>query len=56
MKTIADSCKEEGFENVAITKALEITRRMLQEKVDINLIASVTGFSTDEILKIQYKL
>ena len=32
-----------------------IVRRMLQEKTDINFIASVTGLSNDEILKIQNK-
>lgn len=64
MRTIADSYREEGFnkgviqgiEKGAMTKAQEITRRMLQEQVDIKLITSVTGLSTDEILKIQNKL
>lgn len=64
MKTIADSYREEGIaigeargiEKGAMTKAQEITRRMLQEQVDIKLITSVTGLSTDEILKIQNKL
>lgn len=64
MRTIADSYREESFEKDIIqsiekgvnTKAIEIIRRMLQEKVDIKLISSVTGLSTDEILKIQNKL
>jgi len=64
MKTIADSYREESFEKDIIqsiekganTKAIEIIRRMLQEKVDIKLISSVTGLSTDAILKIQNKL
>lgn len=64
MRTIADSYREESFEKDIIqgiekganTKAIEIIRRMLQEKVDIKLISSVTGLSTDAILKIQNKL
>ena len=65
---LLDRYREEGFNKCVIqgiengikkgvtTKALEITQRMLHEKVDIKLIASVTGLSTDEILKIQNKL
>jgi len=34
----------------------KIARRMLEEKTDIKFIASVTGLSNDEILKIQSKL
>jgi predicted transposase YdaD len=40
----------------ANTKAMEIVQRMLKEKTDIKFIASVTGLSTDEILKLQNKL
>ena len=40
----------------ANTKALEIARRMLQEKTDIKFISAVTGLSTDDILKIQNKM
>lgn len=29
--------------------------KMLQENLDIKLISQVTGFSTDEILKLKYK-
>ena len=35
---------------------IEIARRMLQENTDIKFIASVTGLSTDDILKIQNKM
>jgi predicted transposase YdaD len=40
----------------ANTKAMEIVQRMLKEKTDIKFIASVTGLSTDEILKLQNKM
>jgi predicted transposase YdaD len=65
MQTIADSYREEGVnKGIAIgeargearganTKAMEIAQRMLKEKTDIKFIASVTGLSTDEILKLQ---
>lgn len=72
MKTIADTYIEEGFnkgilqgveqgknEGIAIgaeKRSLEIACRMLQEKTDIKFISSVTGLSTDEILKIQNKM
>jgi predicted transposase/invertase (TIGR01784 family) len=64
MQTIADSYREEGV-NKGITQGITIgeargvektARRMLQEKTDIKFIASVTGLSTDEILKLQNKL
>ena len=72
MRTIADTYIEEGVEKgIAIgeargvekgiekganTKALEIARRMLQEKTDVKFISSVTGLSTDDILKVQNKM
>lgn len=68
MKTIADSYIEEGItigknEGIAIGEArgvekrnIEIARRMLKENTDIKFISSVTGLSTDEILKIQNKM
>jgi predicted transposase YdaD len=72
MRTIADTYIEEGInkgiaigknEGITIGEArgiekrnLEIARRMLQEKTDIKFISSVTGLSTDEILKIQNKM
>ena len=72
MRTIADTYIEEGVaKGIAIgeargeargekkganSKALEIARRMLQENTDIKFIASVTGLSTDDILKIQNKM
>ena len=45
-----------GEKKGANSKALEIARRMLQENTDIKFIASVTGLSTDDILKIQNKM
>ena len=56
--------KAEGkAEGIAIGEArgaekrnIEIAHRMLEEKTDIKLIASVTGLSKDEISKIQNKL
>ena len=64
MRTIADTYIEEGInKGIAIgearganTKTLEIARRMLQENTDIKFISSVTGLSTDDILKIQNKM
>ena len=68
MRTIADSYIEEGItisknEGIAIGEArgvekrnIEIARRMLKENTDIKFISSVTGLSTDEILKIQNKM
>ena len=35
---------------------IEIAERMLQENTNINFISSVTGLSTDNLLKIQNKL
>ena len=72
MRTIADTYIEEGIaigknEGIAIGEArgeargvekrnIEIARRMLQENTDIKFIASVTGLSTDDILKMQNKM
>jgi len=64
MKTIADTYIEEGVnKGIAIGEArgeeksiLKVARRMLQENTDIKFIASVTGLSTDDILKIQNKM
>ena len=61
MRTIADSYREEGFdkgilkgqEDGASSKALEIAHRMLQEDTEIKFISSVTGLSTEDILKIK---
>jgi hypothetical protein len=72
MKTIADTYIEEGInKGIAIGEArgvekgildginqrnVEIAIRMLKEKTDIKFISSVTGLSTDDILKIQNKI
>ena len=72
MRTIADSYRDEGVskgiligknEGIAIGEArgvekrnIEIAERMLQENTNINFISSVTGLSTDDLLKIQNKL
>ena len=64
MRTIADTYIEEGInKGIAIGEArgeeksiLKVARRMLQEETDIKFIASVTGLSTDDILKIQNKM
>ena len=64
MRTIADTYIEEGIaigeargvEKGATNKIVEIARRMLQEKTDIKFISSVTGLSSDEVLKIQNKI
>jgi len=63
MKTIADTYIEEGInKGIAIGEArgearlIEVVRRMLKENTDIKFISSVTGLSTDDILKIQNKM
>jgi predicted transposase/invertase (TIGR01784 family) len=68
MRTIADSYIDEGISKGMLigeargeaiganTKALEITRRMLKENTDIKFITSVTGLSTEEILKLKNTL
>ena len=60
MRTIADSYRDEGLnKGIAIganTKATEIARRMLKENTEVKFIASVTGLSTDEILKLKNAL
>jgi predicted transposase/invertase (TIGR01784 family) len=72
MKTIADSYIDEGVskgiligknEGIAIGEARgeakgveKIAQRMLKENTDIKFIASVTGFTIDEILKLQNKM
>jgi predicted transposase YdaD len=72
MKTIADSYIDEGVskgiligknEGIAIGEARgeakgveKIARRMLKENTDIKFIAAVTGFTIDEILKLQNKM
>jgi len=47
---------EKGIEKGMYQRNIEIARRMLQENTDIKFIASVTGLSTDEILKLQNKM
>jgi predicted transposase/invertase (TIGR01784 family) len=59
MRTIADAYRDEGMAKGmakgATGKALEIAKRMLQQKLDLKLISSVTGLSSDEILKLKSK-
>ena len=60
MRTIADSYRDEGInKGIAIganTKAIEIACRMLKENTEMKFIASVTGLSTDEIVKLKNTL
>lgn len=60
IKKAVSGAKEEG---IAIGEArgeeksiLKVARRMLQENTDVKFISSVTGLSTDEILKLKNKL
>ena len=46
--TIKNS-KEEGFEEGEARKQKEIAKKMLEEKLDINLISKITGLSKEEI-------
>ena len=48
--------KKKGRVDGINQRNIEIARRMLQENTDIKFIASVTGLSTDGILKIQNKM
>ena len=43
----------EMIENSNIENNIEIARKMLVETTDINFIARITGFSTDEIIKLK---
>ena len=64
MRTIADSYIDEGMnKGIAIGEArgiyqrnIEIAKRMLQENTDIKFIASVTGLSSDELLKLKNRI
>ena len=64
MTSLAQSWKEEGIEigekrgeARGETKGIERTAiNMLKQNLDIKLIASVTGMSTDELLKLQSKI
>ena len=55
MRTIADAYRDEGMAKGATSKALEIAQKMLQQKADLKFISSVTGLSSDEILKLKSK-
>jgi hypothetical protein len=60
MKTIADSYIDEGI-NKGITigeaRGVEKTaKRMIKEGIDSKLISSVTGLSTDDLLKLQNRI
>ena len=64
MRTIADSYLEEGFnkgmvqglekgiEKGANTKAIEIAKSLLSQKIDIKTISAATGLSLDDIQKL----
>ena len=64
MRTIADSYIDEGInkgiaigEARGVEKGIEnIAKRMLQENTDIKFISSVTGLSSDEILKLKNRI
>lgn len=61
MRTIADSYRDqyygmgiqEGIEQGATNKTLEIAVKMIKQNLDLKLISSVTGLSSDEILKLK---
>jgi predicted transposase/invertase (TIGR01784 family) len=65
MRTIADSYRdqyygigiqqgiEQGIEQGATNKTLEIAVKMIRQNLDLKLISSVTGLSSDEILKLK---
>jgi len=55
MKTIAQDYIEQGEARGVEKRNLEIAIRMLQQKSDIKFIASVTGLSSNEILKLKSK-
>ena len=41
--------KKEGLEEGSTTKAMEIARNLLKNKVDISIIVQSTGLSIDEV-------
>jgi len=53
MRTIADIYQEEGEARDIKKIALEIATSMLKQRLELKLIASVTGLSNDEILKLK---
>ena len=53
MRTIADIYQEEGEAKGIKEIATAIATRMLKQKLDLKLIASVTGLTSDEILKLK---
>ena len=44
---------EQAGQHSANKKMLEIAVNMIRQKLDLKLIAQVTGFGTDELLKIK---
>jgi len=56
MKTIADAYIEEGEARGEARGIEKTAKRMLKENTDIKFIASVTGLSSDEVLKLQNKM
>lgn len=56
LKKAIQEAREDGIEK-GIEKGIELTAiKMLEQKLDIKLISDVTGFSTDELLKLKNRL
>ena len=47
--------KDSDIDKDVKERGTQIAVRMLQQKLDFNLIASVTGLSTDDLLKLKHK-
>lgn len=60
MRTIADSYIDEGIQIVisqGIEQGIEQSAiKMLKQNLDLQLIASITGFSQEELLKLKHKI
>ena len=56
MRTIADSYIDEGIQ-IGISQGIEQSAiKMLKQNLDLQLIASITGFSQEELLKLKHKI
>ena len=52
MKTVADSYIDQGIRIGLEESAI----KMLKQNLDLKLIASITGFSQEELLKLKHKI
>lgn len=53
MRTIADSYRDQYYGAGAVNKTFEIAINMIRQNLDLKLISSVTGLSSDEVLNLK---